>query len=485
MNILKEIVNQLNKEEVRLYKIYASRTTDSKDRKDILLFDMYRKTKEPDDEQFFLKLYNSEDKKNVYYRLKNRLIEDINKVLFLNQIEVDDIQIHYLISIYRYYYNRNQFRLARYYLKKAEKEAEKSENFPMCDIIYSEFIKLSRYIPEINPEILIKVKNENFEKLELLRKIDEVLALVSYKLSLTQNLSQNQDADILETLQQAIDISSSSPALRQNRTFRFKVYQAVSRMFIQKHDYESLTGYIRQTLDIFKAEKLFDKKHHEDKISMHIHLMNALNLARRNTEAIDAAEALMNTLKEFDGFLYDKFAFFYYNGLINAYSELKKPDLAIELLEEMQSRGISGHNPTYEVFVMLNLAICRYEKREVHLALKQINRLYISEAFSQLDETVKFKIHLAELMMRFEKNDFDSLEYRISQVSKDFTHLIQTGTRDAKLFDLLRIMTAKTGYKNDEKARVLASELLYDPDSRTEFDLIDYKFWIRNRFGNL
>ena len=68
MNILFEIINSLNKEESRFYKLYAGRTNGVGDRKDMLLFDFIKQNGEEYDEQIISKeLY--QNNKNSFYQL--------------------------------------------------------------------------------------------------------------------------------------------------------------------------------------------------------------------------------------------------------------------------------------------------------------------------------------------------------------------------------------------------------------------------------
>ena len=80
MDILAHIIGSLAKEEVRNYKLYLSRIQND-DRKDIKLFDHIRKSgMEYNDAKIIEKLYPNGDK-NAYYRLRNRIINDLNKCL--------------------------------------------------------------------------------------------------------------------------------------------------------------------------------------------------------------------------------------------------------------------------------------------------------------------------------------------------------------------------------------------------------------------
>ena len=67
MNILQKIIATLNKEESRFYKLFASRTNNKAERKDVLLFDYIKRNNADYDEGFIAKkLYK--DNKNAFYQ---------------------------------------------------------------------------------------------------------------------------------------------------------------------------------------------------------------------------------------------------------------------------------------------------------------------------------------------------------------------------------------------------------------------------------
>ena len=125
MNILLEIINSLDKEEIRFYKLFAGRTNSGDTRKDILLFDFIKQNREEYDEQIISEeLYK--DNKNSFYQLKNRLYKDLNKSMMLQHMGKEkDIFILHFVLLSRIYKRKGKVELSFHYLKKAEKEAEK------------------------------------------------------------------------------------------------------------------------------------------------------------------------------------------------------------------------------------------------------------------------------------------------------------------------------------------------------------------------
>ncbi|MBK7967001.1 MAG: hypothetical protein IPK10_18170 [Bacteroidetes bacterium] len=136
MDHLPRLVKALNKEQVRYFKLFASRTQQSFERKDIKLFDFLRKNEEDKEEAFLQKLYPGESK-NAWYRLRNRLLSDLNKSLSVLHYE-DDAFVHacHMLALYKFFFSKNLLEEASYYLRRCERSAESIENYELLDIVF-------------------------------------------------------------------------------------------------------------------------------------------------------------------------------------------------------------------------------------------------------------------------------------------------------------------------------------------------------------
>lgn len=481
MDILNRIVAGMNKEDIRFFKIYASKTHASDDRKDIQLFDYIKKSGDNyDDDEIAKKLYGK-GSKNSFYRLKNRLTDVLNKCLFIQHFEDAEINnILYLISLSHFYFNQSAFKVALHYLKKAEKKALKQENYELLDIIYGEFIRLSHELVSINPEVYINKRKENSHKLEHIRQIDDVLAAVKYRLKVTQNFSP-VDNPVMDMLEQTVNTFSQTSGLKDSATLRFKIYSAVSQILLQRHDFQNLEGYLLSTYQQFSKEKLFNRNNHNTKLQMLTYLVNTLFKNNKIQESLEYAERLKEAMEEYNRALYDKYFFFYYNSLVINYSKIDL-DKAIEILEGLKSNELLKKTPFYEVFVYLNLGIFFFDKKDYRKSIRNINQLYMLDSYKSGDESLKFKIAIAELIIRHELKDFDFLEYRLGQVEKDYKKLINLpeNNREKELLDIISIM-AKEGFTMGNKALIKKVEkfLQHKQELAEDTEVINYSEWLK------
>jgi hypothetical protein len=204
----------MNKEEIRFFRLFIERLNYDFDRKDMQLFEYYRLHADKSDDEFMAqKLYGKKDK-NSFYRLKNRLLAQLNKSLVLQHQEDDSqMRLKYLLMVYQYHLMKKSTKVASYFLQKAEKLAEEIENYQVLDLIYNEQIKISTEFTTINPKDVIEKRELNFKRSQNIREIEQVLALISYELKVSQNYSKANESlfKYLETMIQKSDSNSLMP----------------------------------------------------------------------------------------------------------------------------------------------------------------------------------------------------------------------------------------------------------------------------------
>ena len=428
------------------------------------------------------KLY-PDGNRNPYYRLKNRLKSELCKSLMVQHFENEDVtQAINLYNLARHYMSRNLFQLAEHFLGKAEKRALGIENLELLDLIYTEFIRLSQEMLNINPETYIFKRQTNESKLKSIRQIDDVLATVKYKLKITQNFSP-VDNPVVDMLQETVQKLTDSQELKGSSSLRFKVYQAASQILLSQHDFPNLEDYLRTTYSDFEKENLFNKGNHQTKLQMLTYMVNALFKNNKLEESLEWAEKLKQGMDEFDRLHYDRFMFFYYNSLVINYSKIDMPK-AISILLELEDNEKLKKTPFYTVFVYLNLSIFYFDLADYRESIKRLNQLYHHEKFASTADPLRFRIAILELLIRIELDDTDFLEYRMKQIRKDFSvHLEnQENIRESMLLGLVSDMFLKGISPRDERLKDRIKLFTKTTSSRSEdAELVNYNRWLNGK----
>lgn len=481
MDVLNFIVNTMSKEQVRFFKMYASRFTVD-ERKDLLLFDYMRKSgNKYEEEKILKKLYDGKDK-NAFYRLKNRLLSDINKSITMQHFDEEEtISAYHMLALARYFFIKNSIDASYYFLKKAESKSRAVENYELLDVIYGEFIRLSHEKTIINPELYISRRKENRESINNLRAIDDVLAAVSYRLKITQNFSPEENP-VLPLLQKTVNDFSKDKELNKSHKLRFKLFHAVSQILLQRRDYKALEDYLLNIYREFQKEKLFSKSNHDTKLQLLTYLVNALFKNDKLKQSLKYADELRKAMEEYHHMLYDKYFFFYYNSLVINYSKLNA-DKAISILEDLKDNEKIKSNAFYQTFVYLNLVILWFDKRQYKDAIKNLNKLYQLDQYKSTDENIRFRIAVTELIIRYELKDFDLLEYKIDQVRRDFKSFLNRSEKEKEFIGIVRSIINSADHKADKKLANRVKLFLKERDKDTDEDIeiISYNNWLKEK----
>jgi len=483
MNILQKIIATLNKEESRFYKLFASRTNSNKERKDVLLFDYIKRHNEDYDEQYISKkLYK--DNKNAFYQLKNRLFKDLNKSMMLQHLSREkDIYILQSVLLSRVYKRKGDVDLSFYYLKKAESKAESVEAFELLSIIYAEILKLSYDMVSINVEEYIEKKRENTERLNWVQEIDLLLAAVMYKIKTAQNFGAKGES-VNEILQDVLKNFAENKKIPKSPKFRIKVYQLVSRILLQSHDFVALEEYLLHTFKEFNQDKIFTKTTHEEKLSMLTYLTNCLYKTHKLKKSLDYAEKLKNAMNEHGGFLKDKYLFYYYNALVINYSALDKSH-ALKILDEARRNTIIKQLPTYTVFIYLNTALIYFDQGKNRSAIKNLSRLLLHDDFVDIGKSFQLKIQIASLIIRFQLGDFDTIESRIKYIKRTYKETLSLNEfkRDLSVIEIISKLMFCNNLNQDKNLLKKINQFitLIDDETADDIDVINYNLWLKSK----
>jgi hypothetical protein len=486
VNPLQEAIQLLTKEEVRAFKLFIRKVDTQSSRKDIELFDTIRKKKtEYVDEKAYESIYPGMPK-NTFHRLKSRLLFDINRSLIDLHLENNDVlKLWHFLSVVEYYLSKRHYELAHWFLRKSEKLAEKLGNHEALDIVFSEYIRLSHQVVYINPEEFIQRRKDNHAELRRIRELDDILAAVSYRLKVSQTYTGSGD-DLIKLLEQTIEEFAVDEATIKNPALRIKMFQAVSRILLDRRDYEAIASFVKETYQGFEKDGIFGRSNHEVKVQMLTYMANALHKCKRFTESLKYAELLGRELLEFDSLLQDKYLFFYYNVLMINYFETDI-DKAIALLEEMRSSEKIMETPFYVLFIDINLTLAWNQKKNYHKAIRHVVQTYLLDAYKSAAAGMKLHFAIVEVILRHHLKEHDVLTQRLRQIGNEFKDELTDATysREARLLEIISDINESNNPKTDEKLLAKARKFVESPVSQEERDseMIEYDEFLREVLG--
>lgn len=466
------IIDSLSKEEVRFFKLFLNRTV-RKNRKDLDLFDYMRKQKGN---------YNTKDllkklKTNAgnYYTIKNRLYHELNNSMVWQYIWKDNQSKSFsYVLLGRLYKNKGELDLAFHFFQKAEKEAIESDLYELLSIIYSEIIQLSHELLSINVDNFIQLKRDNMKILSEIDEIDLLLAKIMYDVKTKQNYSNSEDS-LVELIKTKFNKISKQNNLLKSTRFRIRLFNMYSRLLLQKRDYKTLENFVIKSYDEFENEKLFDRSNHNDKLTILTYIANCLFKTNKNKQSLKYAELLLNSMQEYDGLLYDKYLFFYYNILVSNYSVTDK-EKALNYLDKASNNEVIKKLPSYNSFIYLNRSLIYYDQDKFKKSKQNISRLIMQKDFLLLDQSFQLKILITSIIICYKNSEKNMLD-KINDIKDNYSVLLKTENhlRDAMFLGLI---SKKIVGGDFEKDKSIFLSNISEKDSN-ELDIIGYNNWVK------
>ena len=480
MDILQNLIKSLGKEELKSYKVYTKRTHNFEERKDIKLFDSIKNNEEEGDKYHFNAVYKGSKPDTKYYRLKNKIVDDIGIVLSNLNHKKEETDILHVIGLAKIFIRKQQYTLALHYLKMAERRAIEKEEFAMLEAIYEQMVRMSIQNTEESPLKLIEKREENSKRLKLLQDLENNLAVLSHEVKTTQNLATKKAITswLHHTLKNTIKLSY----VKNSSQLRIRIFQNVSRLLLLLKDYTSLESYLKSCLLEFENGHLFTKQTHEVKLQLLIYLCNASYMLEKHTQAIQYATMLHKILFEFDKLLYDKYIFYYYNILVNNYSKTS-PLKAINTLEEAQQEKQIKNNPHQYFYVLNNLAILNFDLKKHKQASKFFSQMYVSQNFKSLDILFVVKLYVFELINRLEMGEYEQCIKPFSHVNKliDDVKDKETIKIDLAMLDIIDLFLNKQEQRWRPMKPFNKLFVKKYQDSKEGNGMIDYVQWIESK----
>ncbi|MEZ4887653.1 MAG: hypothetical protein R3E32_23165 [Chitinophagales bacterium] len=480
---LTELINSLNKEELRNFKIYATRTHQSEEGKKII--DLFEGIQNDQMDEFgddlIAELYPNGNK-NAYYRLKNRLVEDIeHSLLMLNRKKYERFKIFNWLQLARIFSYKSDYEKAFFYLKKAEKLAIKEVTFDLLNIIYDEIIGLCGVYYTIDPQKYLERKQKNRVKQDATQKAEILMATIGYKLRKT-NFAHNDNA-VIDKLNQIIAELSVAEEYLDDHNIQRQIHICVKNVLLQKRDFVALEQYLIQSLHDFEEKKLFVNA--AQKILMLSWIVNVSTKNKKFEQSLQYAEQLHKLIMDDNRAYYDKYIWLYHQSLIINYSFLGRNREVIDLLEEVEHNPKLKGNIFYDVFVYLNLAASYYCEKQVDKALGNLAMVLATDLYKTLADNLQLNVSILELILRIETHDFEYVAHRLRDIKRRFSkELKQTAyQREKQFLQILQDVAFKAEPFRSKKVQTKIQEFLtlYKDIELGSNETINYVLWLQSK----
>lgn len=479
------IVTQLNKEEIRSFKLYIKKYFNNNSLLLIeKLFDIYRESKLKDVEIKKQHFPNLND--NTFYQLKSRMIENLYKSLLqLNYKKDEKIQIQNYLILSEIFIYKSAFSIAYDLLKKAERKAVKANRDYLLHLIYNEIIALGFQYSRIPINDYVEKKRSLLNKLNAIDEFTYVSSKVTWLLRnsnfTTKGISILDELEIIKSKIEKFDL------IEKDLTFKLELQKIIRNILLQKEDYLSLELYLSSTLNDFEQNKHFNKTNFNHKIVMQVWLINTQLKIKKFDAAAKNTVFLNNSLNAFGKLYYNNYVWTYIQCKFAAHYLGGNLEEALKLLETSKQEKVLAQSDQFNLFYYLNTYVVFYSKNEFQQATVFLNKLLEPNIYETLSTELKIYITIIDMIMYFENDDYTYLEYKITDFKRKFRSPLKN-IRFNGIKDFIKILNQITKNPNpfqNKKVLKIVDEFVlnaapYQPGAN---ETINHKIWLLSKLN--
>jgi len=476
-----EVVNYLNKADLRNFKLFVKRSNLNKsDFQVIDLLDAYKEQLYESDAELAATVF-PDLKMNGFYRLKNRMLEDLHKSLLIINFSKDErIHVLNLLVLAQIFKYKQAFKIAFDLLKLAEKKAAENDLLEILHLIYNEIISLSLDFADIPLYEYIDNKNNIAEKLTHYNKANDFITILSYKL---KNLSEDVSGkDVVHELEKILEEHEGNELLKHSIAIRFQMNSVVRNILRQNKDYEALITFMEKSLVEFEADGLFSKVHFKHKIVMLVWNINAHIRLSKFNKVLNLSEQLKIAINEYKGLYYNTYIWTYYQSVFSASFYLGKIETCNNLLQEWRNEQDAASHSYYNLFLEVNNVVVQYCLGNIKSAMKAIASLMVPEVLNAYSSDLRFNFIVVDLILYYENKDFEFLLYQIKEVKRKYNHVLKLEKMLAeKQFINLLYKMAKAGNNAFSKSLIdkINEYQQLENNNTNRVNSINYKVWLK------
>jgi len=484
---LTRLVQSLNKEEVRNFKLFTSKYKSKGTKALVQLFDIIRKEKidEYDDKMIDVILPGST--KNNYYRLKNRLIQEIEDSLAdLYRKKDESFEVFRLLRLAKIFFYKSDYEKSKQYLDEAEKTALKLEDYAAMHLIYEQYAALISNLSSINPIEYIHKKRKYNKIHERIQESKFLNATVSYEMRVTNFSGKNQN--IYETLDNIIEQLQVMDELKDSVIVKFDIDACVRQSLLQRKEFNLLTEYLEQTFHKFTEEGLFTKQYHRNKIVTLVWIINTTIKTRQYDKALTYVNILEKALHEYNDLYYQQYFWLFQTSKLVTVFYMGNNKLGIELAQKaLKENPLTLAHP-HGMIYFTNLSMVYYHDGNLDKALHYLSLIIADASFNNLPSFWKINLKIVETIYHIESKNYNYAKNIYDNIKRTHRGLLKEENyqRERMFLDILREVIQHPQPFKQEKIKTKINNFLkvYPDFEPAANEGINYNIWLLSKIKN-
>ncbi len=413
MRKVEDIIQSLSDKEAKNFIFFVNRMrTNQKESKIVQLFEAYYSRSHKNNDHLIRDLFPGMSK-NAFYRLRNRLLDEVQQSLLVQYGRMDDhLQIHRTIMLARIAYNKDDYSTSHTLLLEAEKKALKIEAYELAMIVYSELINMSAVFGTIDSHDYIQKRKAIRNKHEKLSELRYIVSQVTFRLTSSIH-NGTAESDILQTMAEIKDQFSESDLVKTTFNARLDIFQAIQNILYQEKKFDLLLEHLIKGYEEFEQEQAFTKAHHRTKIVILSWIIANHHWLLKVPASIPYLKEMHRVLEQHDGVNKDKFWPFYITYEYSTFFHTNQLDKGLRVLDQFTEEYLGGRDvsflselpPNVLVGHLGRLAQIHFALKQYDEALKELSPCYVAEIHEKLSKEFRMEVAILETIIYFEKKD--------------------------------------------------------------------------------
>jgi hypothetical protein len=485
---LRQIIHTLSTDELKELGQFISRQKQRQSRKDVQLLKLLQEPDTYTPKEIIQKLYPAEGDNTVaYHALRKRLMRHLSGFILLKQT-VDDSSstsaIMGLISLSRYLFERDLYKMGWQYIHKAEKMATEAEQYDLLNTIYNLQIThaASEYAPEL--EEVIDKRNQN----KLLAEEDEraniASSLVARKLN--QVRLQGRDLNFDEVIEQTLQSYNLTQAVSRRPALLYKLITIARSAVLVKKDFYSFEPYLISQYQKIESTNGFAPTGLSYKLNWLYMIAHVLYRNRKFTASMQYLELLRQTMnlhkKSNEQPLYPRYVLL----LAANYVFTRQNTQAVALLEQFLASHYSQHATRDLLNAQLNLAFYYFQQQEFSKANKQLRTIVHSDQWCEkkMGKEWVLKKNLSELIIQYELGNDDLAANKIRSIERAFGSLFKNPAyRNVQVYVqfIKQLLHNPASVTQEDFSRQVDSSFIFLPAKQEDLQLMGFYAWLKSK----
>ena len=427
MDLLLEIIQVLDENDLKKFKVFLKRYRNVKERKDLRLLELLMKNSKIKRTDLLGALYGKEFSLTAYHATRKRLMRQI--VVFINQFKInaakqEEVSEESLYRLSLFLFNSSKNEAAWSILSQAEVMALGNENFSLLNLIYSLQIENSLSEGATELEQIIERK-KLYQQLSLEDdKANTAYHLIRYHLN--KSLIEGKEIDIASMIQKVLVENDLAETIAKRPKFICNIISITRSSVLVSKDFYSFEPYIVDKYNDVEKIKSFTKLNHQYKIQLLYMIAHVMYRNKKFFDAMHYLQLMNNAMKEFNN-LYHKIFYSKYillhSAVLNYSGNNQK---AIDLLEGYLHDKVGSTLQPHDLNTYLNLSTYYFQKGDYSKSIRLFLKLQQSESklIKLMGMEWVLKKNIIECINQYELGNTDVVDRMIKSMIVKFEEFL-------------------------------------------------------------